>query len=229
MQEPYDMPLKAHLQPDAAQRTDARRALHLQTSGRVKNGPEANVTIHNISAAGLLIETALELAIGERLELDLPEAGIADAVIVWNSANLYGCAFEQALNPAELAATQLRASAPATLPPLPSHSGSTSDALGPAFGSKLNRLRRERGLTLADVAGALGVSKPTVWAWEKGKARPVPARLDAIAAALDVSREELEEAGAASAEANALISDCRGRIAAALNVAPSAVRIMIEL
>ena len=46
---------------------------------------------------------------------------------------------------------------------------------------RLNHLRRERGMTLAQVASALGVSKPTVWAWEKGKARPLPERIAAIA------------------------------------------------
>ena len=38
---------------------------------------EANVLIHNISAAGLLIETDLPLDEKERLVLDLPEAGAA--------------------------------------------------------------------------------------------------------------------------------------------------------
>jgi len=43
----------------------------------------------------------------------------------------------------------------------------------PASFSALLRLwRYEAGLTLKDVAGAVGVSKPTVWSWEKGKARP---------------------------------------------------------
>ena len=62
-------------------------------------------------------------------------------------------------------------------------------ANGEALAARLGRLRREAGLTLADVAAALGVSKPTVWAWEKGKARPLPERLGAIAAALGVEAE----------------------------------------
>lgn len=222
-------PIRGHLQADAGQRSDARRVLQLETEGRTADGAESNVTIHNISAAGLLIETVLDLTVDERLEIELPEAGRVSAIVVWHSGSLYGCAFEGALSSAALAATQLRAAAAPPAGAGPLAGAGMSDTLGPALGAKLNRLRRERGLTLADIAARLGVSKPTVWAWEKGKARPVPERMEAIAAALGVSAEELEEAGHAGAEANALVADCRARIAAALHVSPAAVRIMIEV
>jgi transcriptional regulator with XRE-family HTH domain len=221
------MAIKAHLQSAQGQRSTPRRSLMLTTSGRMPGGAEANVTVHNISAAGLLLETTLELDVGAQLAIDLPEAGAVDAVIVWRSEHLYGCAFEQTIGHAALAATQLRAEASAA--PLSAASAGTGEGLGAAFGSKLNRLRRERGLTLADVADALGVSKPTVWAWEKGKARPLPERLDAIAAALGVKADDLVESNAASAKASALIEECRGRIAGTFAIAPAAVRIMIEL
>jgi transcriptional regulator with XRE-family HTH domain len=96
------------------------------------------------------------------------------------------------------------------------------------FGMRLNRLRRERGLTLAEVAGRLSVSKPTVWAWEKGKAKPLPERLDSIADALGVSGEEL----AAQPERDAgvaVVQECRLRIASAFGTSPRNIRIMIEL
>ncbi|NBC87946.1 MAG: helix-turn-helix domain-containing protein, partial [Alphaproteobacteria bacterium] len=95
-------------------------------------------------------------------------------------------------------------------------------------GSRLNRLRRERGLTLADIAAVLGVSKPTVWAWEKGKAKPLPERLDAIAAALGVASEELADHGVRDA-GGALVHECRLRIASAFGILPRNVRIMVEL
>lgn len=225
------MAIKAHLQSGAAapagQRTSPRRALMLATSGRLGDGAEANVTVHNLSAAGLLLETALELAVGDQLALDLPEAGSVDAVIVWRSEQLYGCAFEQALGGAALAAAQLRSMpppAPAALWP-----GALRDSLDPAFGTRLNRLRRERGLTLADVAAALGVSKPTVWAWEKGKARPVPERLEPLAQVLGVTPEALQASAAPGHHSHALVEQCRHQISAALGCAPAAVRIMIEM
>jgi transcriptional regulator with XRE-family HTH domain len=224
------MAIKAHLEQvttGAGQRATIRRALRLEASGFSPAGEEANVTIHNISAAGLLIETALDLAAGELLMLDLPEAGVVTAAVVWRSERLYGCAFEQTLGPAALAAAQLQGfahGADAAARPVRAAAINSGEGLG----GRLNRLRREAGLTLADVAAALGVSKPTVWAWEKGKARPLPERLDAIAAALGVPPELLAP-GPATGELQAVIADCRQRIAEASGASPQAVRIMVEL
>ena len=235
------MAIKAHIEtqthPITSQRTAPRRAVWLETSGFFAgshpDGIEANLTVHNISAAGLLIETAVPLAEGEQLALDLPEAGTVTATVVWRSERLYGCAFAQPLGAAALAATQLQGFAPG----VPAHpqpvshapvSGST--ASGDRLGTQINRLRRAAGLTLADVAGALGVSKPTVWAWEKGKARPLPERIDAIAAALGVAPDLLAAAPAPrTADADAVIAECRARIAEACGTDPQAVRIMIEV
>lgn len=78
---------------------------------------------------------------------------------------------------------------------------------------RINRLRREAGMTRADVALRLGVSKPTVWAREKGKARPLPERMAAIAEALGAAPEDLTEADSHNADTAALIAECCGRIA----------------
>lgn len=230
------MAIKAHLDhpapgesPHATPRSAPRRALRLEASGFAPGLGEANVTIHNISAAGLLLETGLDLGEGEQLALELPEAGTVTAVIVWRSERLYGCAFAQALGPAALAAAQLRGGAPAAPAPRPAAPAAATMPAAEALGTRLNRLRREAGLTLADVADRLGVSKPTVWAWEKGKARPLPERFDAIAAALGVTPEALAPTPGASGEVGVLIEQCRNRIAEACGAAPSAVRIMVEL
>jgi transcriptional regulator with XRE-family HTH domain len=240
------MAIKAHLDSSPAaspasdsQRSAPRRALWLETSGFFADagpdGLEANVTIHNISTAGLLLETEVALAEGEQLALDLPEAGAVTATVVWRSEHLYGCAFAAPLSNAALAAAQLQGFAPGVptrpqgSPAVPASAPQTGTGVtGEGLGTRLNRLRREAGLTLADVAATLGVSKPTVWAWEKGKARPLPERLDAIAAALGVESEVLAAAPAAR-EIEGLIADCRARIAEACGTSPQAVRIMIEL
>jgi len=224
------MAIKAHLDSAAAgdsQRAAPRRDLRLSASGLAPDGEEANVTIHNISAAGLLIETALDLATGEQLALDLPEAGIVTASVVWRSERLYGCAFEQVISPAALAAAQLQGFAPGV--PSQPRPSSPAKPSSEALGTRLNRLRREAGLTLAEVATALGVSKPTVWAWEKGKARPLPERLDAIAAALGVAPDMLAPGPGSDGEIGAVIAECRERIATACGTSPQSVRIMIEL
>jgi transcriptional regulator with XRE-family HTH domain len=232
------MAIRAHLDQHPAtlaegQRSAPRRALWLETSGffagTAPEGIAANVTIHNISAAGLLLETEIALAEGEQLALDLPEAGAVIATVVWRSERLYGCAFAQQLGSAALAAAQLQGFTPG-VPTRPHGRASlqASAAAGEALGMRINRLRREAGLTLADVAAALGVSKPTVWAWEKGKARPLPERLGAIAAALGVDPERLAAAPTPHAR-EGVITECRARIAEALGTPPDAVRIMIEL
>lgn len=231
------MAIKAHLDQSATSdsesntsqdpRSAERRGLRLETSGFGVDAEVANVTIHNISAAGLLLETALFLSKGEQLAIELPEAGTVAAVVVWRSERLYGCAFEEAIGPAALAAVQLRGAAPEPV----SNKAPAAHAMmaGETLGTRINRLRREAGLTLADVAGALGVSKPTVWAWEKGKARPLPERLDAIAAALNVAPELLAPAPGETGEIGTVIAACRERIAEACGTSPAAIKIMIEL
>ncbi|MEL6238256.1 MAG: helix-turn-helix domain-containing protein [Pseudomonadota bacterium] len=222
------MALKAYLEHGSGQtdRADARqherRALFLEASGILPGGLEANVIIHNISVAGMLMETEEALGVDERLILDLPEAGAVRASVVWHSGSLFGCAFEQHLEPKDLAAMELRADAPAA--PF----GPSLEAPAEPFGVKLNRLRRERGLTLAQVAADLGVSKPTVWAWEKGKARPLPDRIAPIAKVLGVEVDELKER-LGDEQHSALVQECRLRIATAYGTHPSKVRIMIEV
>lgn len=240
------MALKAHLaSPQPADnhtliegRRQSRRALRLETSGSLPGGSEANVTIHNISAVGLLLETQSPLNVGETLSVDLPNVGPVGAEIVWESGQLFGCAFQQALGEASLAAAQLRG-APAidssfavSAKAIESGGAISGSAFGRAggdpLGLRLNRLRRERGLTLAQVATTLGVSKPTVWAWEKGKARPLPERIAAIAQVLGVSEADLN-AESPDTEGAALIEECRTRIAAQFGADPKSVRIMIEV
>ncbi|UAB78240.1 helix-turn-helix domain-containing protein [Erythrobacter sp. SCSIO 43205] len=234
------MALKAHLEPlstaqegSVENRRHTRRSLTLITSGIAPNGAPANVTIHNLSAAGLLIETDLDLVPGDRLAIGLPDVGPVGAEIVWVSERLYGCAFEQALGEAALAASELAATParigvplarkPNTPAPLPGFK-----ARGGSFGTRLNRLRREKGLTLDQVATALGVSKPTVWAWEKGKANPIPERIEGIAEVLGVSAGELAE-NAPQGNRENLLAQCRLRIASEFETDPENVRIMIEV
>lgn len=245
------MALKATLEParngeshSIDSRRGPRRTLKLHTHGVSQRGIASNVTIHNLSAAGLLIETDLELVPGDRLAIGLPDVGPVGAEIVWMSERLYGCAFEQALGEAALAASELRSEpgepqltggetskfaashVPPIAPPIkaPVAGPGPVDGLGP----QLNRLRRERSLTLDQVARALGVSKPTVWAWEKGKARPRPERIAKIAEVLEVPEAELTGAFEKRASAS-LIEGYRLGIASELRTIPERVRIMIEV
>lgn len=202
----------------ADQRGAVRRTLHLGVSGRFAGGAEGLATVHNISATGMLVETEATLTEGETIAIELPEVGEVTASVVWMDFPMHGCRFDEPLSLASLSAAQLRGAVRgaegATLP------------VGETFGARLHRLRTERGMSLADIADRMGVSKPTVWAWEHGKARPVERRLAALAEALGVTPGGLEPATSGPPEA---VEAGRRQIAQAYGVDPSRVRIMIEL
>jgi hypothetical protein len=82
-----------------------RRRLSLGSSLR-STGEE--VTIHDISAGGMLIETAAELEPFDALEIELPEVGITPALVVWNSGRYFGCEFKQKLSTGAVSAALLR-------------------------------------------------------------------------------------------------------------------------
>lgn len=207
-------------------RLDPRRHLHLETTGNLETGVQANVTVRNVSATGLLIESDISLTLNEMLYVDLPQANQIVARVVWCSSPLFGCQFDHPIGESVLSAMQLKAG-PALDEggALPAGLRQSSSA---TMGKQLEQLRKKRGMTLADVAGQLGVSKPTVWAWEKGKARPVESRLPDIAKALDISSQELA-AMAVPPAVNDLLDHSRRKIADAFGTAPEKVRIMIEL
>lgn len=54
------------------------------------------------------------------------------------------------------------------------------------IGQSIRRLRREAGLTHADLAARIGVSRSTVALWERGRSQPRVGALDGIAEALGV-------------------------------------------
>ncbi|MDE2405946.1 MAG: helix-turn-helix domain-containing protein [Sphingomonadales bacterium] len=226
------MAIAAHLDVAAdagRQPRPPRRQLRLATQGQTATGGSTDVLIHNVSATGLLLESKAELAAGERIEIDLPHARTTAATVIWSSGALYGCQFDAPITTATLSAAQLRGTAGQTLvaAPLPAP---VSEARAPdeTFGVRLLRLRRQASLTLGQLAAALGVSKPTVWAWEQDKARPALHRLDALANALGVPVSELTGKNVSPAGAE-LLARCREQIALAFGTSPERVRIMLEL
>lgn len=205
-----------------------RRDLRLKAEGSTSSGATTAVIIHNISRTGLLFESAIALAVDEMLEIMLPEAGPTRAKIVWASDNLFGCQFATPISPAQLSAAQLQGAATAN--PLREQSAVTEEAppSDEYFGSRLQRLRKEKGLTLSQIAEQIGVSAPAVWAWEKGRARPHGARLVAIEAALGISRPEL--VGENLPELlHELTAKSRAEIAKLVGISPQKVRITVEI
>lgn len=91
---------------DLDQRGALRRTLQLET-------PVANdlsswrVVINNLSETGISFETSLSLALGDILEIGLPEVGSVDARVVWTDGNAFGCQFLSPISKAAVSAALL--------------------------------------------------------------------------------------------------------------------------
>lgn len=218
------MAIPAYFEREAAvtDRREPRLRLLLDAQGTPSSGKPTDVLIHNISPTGLLIECAVDLASGESLQIDLPELGPTAAAIVWASGRLFGCEFVQPIPDAAISAALLRSAAEEALDVV--HAPPAAEA----FGTRLQRLRKAQGLTLADVAAQLDVSKPTVWAWEKGRARPLDDRIDDLARVLGVPGSDLLS-GQDSSALQGVLARCRDEIARASGSSAGKVRIFVEL
>jgi transcriptional regulator with XRE-family HTH domain len=207
---------------------EPRRKLRLEARGALPSGAATEILLHDISATGLLLESQAPLMVDERISIDLPQAGITWARVVWTSGKLFGCQFHTPISAAALSAAQLRSAVGQPVEVAPRAAPSPAAALDVSFGARLQRLRREAGISQSHVATALGVSKPTVWAWEHGKARPVGSRMADLASVLGVERSVLL-AQAGVPETEDVVARSRAQIAAAFGTNPDKVKIWVEL
>jgi len=180
---------KANLELEAtcgSRREEPRRRLLLSTRAHQSaSGPA--VDILNISSGGMLMRTDATLDLEEAVIVVLPEAGERSAQIVWNSGDLYGCRFQDALNPGELSAIQLKAR---PLDPIRASNRKEFEN-DETFGRRLKRLRMESDYSMVGLAAATGVTKPTLWKWETERVRPRQKALANLAQVLGVSESFL--------------------------------------
>jgi hypothetical protein len=100
--------LELKLEPDAGERRgSARRRLQLVTEGTTPSSKHARVIVRDLSVSGLLLESSLPLSVGEVLAVNLPEAGAAEATVMWDSGRYFGCKFTRPLPTAVVSAAQL--------------------------------------------------------------------------------------------------------------------------
>ena len=143
---PSPAPTPTPTSASTGQARDPRRVLHLEAEGALPSGARTNVRVHNVSTTGLLLESTIRLAIGERIEIDLPHAAATWARVIWTSDDLSGCQFEQPITPAVLSAAQLRSTPGESLDLAERHVVPAGDIVpGESFGTRLLRLRKERG------------------------------------------------------------------------------------
>lgn len=222
------MAIRAWLENNTAEglpHREARRRVLLEGFGTRDTGDVLSITVHNISASGMLLECGDVLEAGALLRVDLPDAPETEAVIVWVSGLLHGCKFTQPLGRSTLSAALLRS---AVTDDVVAPQTAKKPTLDEPLGNRLRRLRKARGLTLADLANELGVSKPTVWAWEQGRSMPTQDRHKRIAEVLETTVSDLRS-GRDGDAATVVLERSRQQIAEAYNVDAEQVRIMIEL
>jgi hypothetical protein len=101
----------AHLETSRAQ-TDRRRSqrhiLKLRAPGATLSDRAAVVLVHDLSLTGFLMETSADLSDGADLQIELPEAGMREARVVWNSGRYFGCEFHAPISKGGLSAALLK-------------------------------------------------------------------------------------------------------------------------
>lgn len=90
----------------ATPRSASRRKLLLKAQDNVPG--RSSVPVLDISTTGLLLQTAGELALNERIELDLPGSPTVHATVRWSRGGLHGCQFVDPVSEAFVSAALLR-------------------------------------------------------------------------------------------------------------------------
>jgi hypothetical protein len=92
----------------AERRGEVRRFLELRAGGQASKGA-VDAVIRNLSENGLLLETAADLMLGERLNVSLPGAGMRAAIVMWSRPPFFGCEFSMPLTKGMVSEALLRA------------------------------------------------------------------------------------------------------------------------
>lgn len=209
-------------------REEARLSLRLQANVDQAGG-QTNAEVLNLSRTGLLLRTEYALALNEPLSVVLPGLEPWPAEIAWSSANLFGCRFERPLRRPDLARLELA--------DRPAPTGSIEP-----LGARIKRMREQAGLTMIGLGRAVGVSKPTVWKWETGRAVPRSDAFSRLCTTLRMSEMEMaygradyldvsmgRDRPASSAPSLAeVISSSRRAIARSADVDEESIVILIE-
>lgn len=202
----------------------SRRRLRLPLHGSKAAGAEIEALVHNISATGMLVESEVPLEIGEIVEVNLPHSGKTATRVIWTSDGIAGCQFDIPISPATLSAAQLRSVVGPDTPAPDEQPAAAAES----FGVRLQRLRTASELTQGQLAVHLGVSEPSISAWELDKARPKAGRIEALSVALGVEVTEL--LGFDDAEnLRELVARAKAQIAKAAGVSPDNIKFTIEM
>jgi len=197
----------------------------MTVSATLSTGDRIDLLICNISETGLLVESAAPIAAAEYLDIDLPHVGTVSVQIIWASGQFSGCQFDAPIASSLLSAIRLQR--PQYSAPLTKR---TPEKLPTNFGKRLQRIRREKGLSQQDLAAGLGVSAPSISGWEKGRTNPKSCRLTTLASLLGVTPTDLiDDDRMPYVGIENAVDRSRDEIARLLGTSIDKVRIIVEL
>lgn len=99
--------LSAKLKAVSDEERGAQRfRLLLQASAETRETGLVDVSIHDLSVTGFLIECSDTLGIGDEISLEIPGVGTATGDLVWSSGRFFGGEFRRPLPAAALASAQ---------------------------------------------------------------------------------------------------------------------------
>lgn len=184
------MSINVAITPCPAAAGDRRAAprFGLALSGMIQSDEGTiEAQLENISREGFLLRADVTLPVGTQFSVELPGSPSRKASVKWCDGVLHGCLFEHSIAQAALSAARLR-SAPNALDFV-----ANSDAAIQAktlIGEILSRSNMNR----IQLAEALNVSRPALWAWEKGQTAPRRKNLERLRALHAV--QSMEDSGA---------------------------------
>jgi hypothetical protein len=88
----------------ADERGAERYRLLLPASAEEPGSGIIDVTVHDLSTNGFLVETEAPLSVGSEILLDIPGAGSVAAEVAWNSGNFFGGQFQTPMSPSAVTA-----------------------------------------------------------------------------------------------------------------------------
>lgn len=107
------------IEPGTGERRYAsRRTLSLGTLAST-DPASWRVVIHDLSETGLRIQTSMSLAVGDEIEVALPEAETVTARVVWSEDTTYGCEFLTPITKGAVSASLLLSPGKSILPDPP--------------------------------------------------------------------------------------------------------------
>lgn len=86
-----------------------RRKLRLALRASTGQNATTSVLIRDLSELGFMIETVADLAVGEAFQIELPQAGLVEARVVWKQDASFGCMFLSRISKGAVSAAMLLA------------------------------------------------------------------------------------------------------------------------